>query len=148
MKISIKKLVAFLLICGLLLVMAGCGPSPVGNGGGGGGNGPIGNESEIKNAIDKRVNSFREAVERYDVDGMLAFLDKDNFELTIAEGGNNSTKPFDTLEEELIEDEEKQLHWRDPVPEGHGYVLTMEFYNLIYDTLSSSGARLIVEFYV
>ena len=146
MKISIKKLAVFIWICGLLLAMAGCLDKleeyiDIGEDN-------EGKTEGYKDAIAKRVYSFGEAVEKYDVDGMLAFLDGNSFKLIIAEGGHEDVKDFELLKKELIEDEEKQLHWRDPVPEGHGYDLTLELSNLKYNKLSATGARLIVEYRV
>jgi hypothetical protein len=69
----------------MFLIMVGCGGK---NGRGGGGGGP--KDAEIKQAITVRLNSFKTAVEAYDVEGMLDFLAKNTDTdkvLTIAEEG-------------------------------------------------------------
>lgn len=146
MKISVKKLITFLWICGLLLAIAGCNSGPGDYPGDGDNDDDYEKIQEIKNAINERVHSFKEAVERYDVDGMLAFLDENSFELTIAENNNEAKKSYTTLKKELEEDEGKQLHWRDPVPEGHGYTLTMTLEDIMYSSLTPTGAYLSVGF--
>lgn len=128
-----KRLTLLVLTIALSLTISGC----FGGGSGGGGI----DDAEIQNAIASRISSFVTAVEDYDVDGMLEFLDEGSFSLTIAEGDDSYDKTYADLEAELEEDEAKQLHWRDAVSEGgHGYVLTMESGTVTYANLSETGA--------
>ncbi len=91
----------------------------------------------VKDAIAAKIEAFKSSVESYDVEGMLAFLaEESNFEgLYITEGNN---QPY--AKSELEEDEQKQLAWRQPAPEGKGYVLTMELGAITYSNVSQSGA--------
>ena len=130
-----KRLIILLWISGLVLMLAGCG-------GGGGGD-----DTEIQNAIAAKIDSFRAAVEAYVVDGMLAFLDENDFILTISEDGSTPyDKEYAVLQAELEEDEAKQLHWRGSTPNGHGYSLTMELGTITYSNLSASGGVATVPF--
>lgn len=131
----LTSIITFLLcFSGLMLLATGCGKSS----GGGGGD----QYTEVKKAIAAKINSFKTSVEAYNVDGMLAFLDENNFEgLYIAEGNNPPyEKNYNTLRDELKADEDKQLNWRNPVPDGKGYALTMELDSIVYSNLSQSGA--------
>ena len=124
MRSFLKRLFLLLGISGLLLMGTGCGGN---NGGGGGGS----TDTAIKQAITSRINSFKTAVEAYDVAGMLDFLAKETGAekiLTIVEEDVDSyDKDYTTLESELREDEGKQRHWRkSPAEGGNGYTLTME----------------------
>jgi len=97
----------------------------------------------VKDAIAAKIEAFKSSVESYDVEGMLAFLaEESNFEgLYITEGNNQPyAKNYATLRSELEEDEQKQLAWRQPAPEGKGYVLTMELGAITYSNVSQSGA--------
>lgn len=97
-----KRLILVMLAVALSLAASGCG-------GGGGST----RDAEIQAAIGARINAFVTAVEDYDVDSMLAFLDSANFELTIREGlMPEYSKNYAQLEAELRLDEAKQLHWR------------------------------------
>lgn len=126
--------IATFLFCltGLLLLMSGCGSSNAG------GDSNIG----VKDTVAAKVNSFKTGVEAYNVNGMLAFLDENNFEgLFIVEGDSSpQEKDYATLKGELEDDEGKQLNWREPVPDGIGYVLTMELGTIVYSNLTTSGA--------
>jgi hypothetical protein len=137
-----KLFVLSLAISGLLLVVAGCGAK---SGGGGGLD-----EAAIRQEIDARINSFKAAVEAYDVDVMLSFLEETDSEkqLAIAEGGSDPYyKSYERLETELGEDQKKQLHWRKPPAEGgNGYTLTMQLGTITYSNLGASGANAIVPF--
>ncbi len=130
-----KRLLALLCLSGLVLMLAGCG------GGGGGGD-----DAEIQEAIAARIHSFKTAVEAYDVDGMLAFLDENDFILTITENGSSYQKTYAVLAGELAADEAKQLHWRAAVPDGHGYVLAMELGAVAFENLSAAGGMATVPF--
>lgn len=138
MKVSMKKLIWILSITGLILIMAGCSGKKYG--------GDIG---DTEQAIADRIDSFKTAVETYDVEKMLDFLDKTGLEkqLTIAEEGIGSySKDRAKLKTELEEDQGKQLHWRNPAPEGHGYILTMELGTITYQKLCASGAYAVAPF--
>lgn len=143
MRTFFKQLVLFLGISGILLIMAGCGVK-----GGGGGL----DDAKIKQAIDARVNSFKTAVEAYDVEGMLDFLEKTSSaeQLTIAEGkklDHKYPKTYETLKSELEQDERKQQYWRKPPLEGgNGYTLNMELESITYNKLSAGGADAVVSF--
>lgn len=137
MKTLLKRLVLFFVLSGMLLIMAGCG---------GGGL----DEAEIKQDIDTRIDSFKAAVEAYDVVEMLGFLEETDSEkqLAIAEEGSDPYyKSYTKLETELGEDQDKQLHWRKPPAEGgNGYTLTMQLGTITYSNLGASGANVIVPF--
>lgn len=137
-----KQLVLFLGIFGLLLTMAGCGGES-----GGGGNGA--GDTEIKQAITVRINAFKTAVEAYDVEGMLDFLNNTDAadKVTIAEAGIGSYfKDYTTLKIELEEDRGKQIYWRQSPPVGKGYTLTMKLETITYSNLNASGAYAVVPF--
>ncbi len=113
-----------------LLILGGCEPKV--------------DETLIEQEISAKIYSFREAVQAYDVEGMLAFLDQDNFSLTITEDGQSyqGLKDLATLRNELAEDEEKQLRWR----EEQGYILTMVLGNISLSNVSKAGAIALVPF--
>src|SRR5690554_4580027 len=128
-----------LVISGLLLVVTGCG--------GGGGL----DDAAIEQAIGARVNSFKAAVEAYNVIEMLDFLEKETEperKLAISEGGSLPyEKSYNLLKSELEEDEPKQVYWRKPVSEGgYGYILTMELGTIAYSSVGASGAFAMVPF--
>lgn len=133
----LKNMGIFLLcLLGLLLIISGCG----GSGGGG-------NDTETKTAINNGINAFKTAVQNYNVDGMLAFLNEASFTLTISENSASYNKTYATLENELVADEAKQLHWRKPTAEGgHSYVLTMVLGAITYSNLSATGGIATVPF--
>ncbi len=144
MRSFLKRLFLLLGISGLLLMGTGCGGN---NGGGGGGS----TDTAIKQAITSRINSFKTAVEAYDVAGMLGFLAKETGAekiLTIVEEDVASyDKDYTTLESELREDEGKQRHWRkSPAEGGNGYTLTMELGTITFSNIKESGAYAVVPF--
>lgn len=143
MRTFLKQLILFLVLSGMLLLMVGCG-------GGGGNSGGGLDEAAIKLDIEKRIKSFKAAVEAYDVEGMLGFLEETDSEkqLAIAEEGSDPyPKSYETLETELTEDAEKQLRWRkSPAEGGNGYTLTMQLGTITYSNLGASGANAIVPF--
>ena len=123
----LQRLMLSLLILGLVTI-TGCLGTSV-------------DDAKVKSAITAEVEVFRVAVERYNVEAMLKFLDKDNFKLTISEGISLSyDKDYVTLKSELEEDEKKQLRWRQPPPEGHSYVLTMNLGTITYTNIKANGA--------
>jgi hypothetical protein len=133
MKLWMQKLTLLLVIVGLLLLVAGCGKKV--------------DEAQIQQDITEGVNSFKTAVQAYNVANMLGFLVKDvSFKLTISEGTGSYDKNYATLKTELEEDQEKQLHWRQSPPEGHGYVLIMDLGTIIFSNTSASGAIATVPF--
>lgn len=146
MRSFLKRLFLFLMIFGLFLTVTGCG----GKKGGGGGGGSGIDEAGIKQAITARINSFKTAVEAYDVAGMLAFLEQEtnlDKKLTIAEGENKYDKSYNKLKEELEEDKGKQQHWRkSPAEGGNGYTLTMELGAITFSKIKESGAFATVPF--
>jgi len=122
-----QKMTLLLVIVGLLLLVAGCGKRI--------------DEAQIQQDITEGVNSFKTAVQAYNVANMLGFLVQDNsFKLTISEGTGSYDKNYTTLKTELEEDQEKQLHWRQAPLTGHGYVLTMELGTIVFSNMSASGA--------
>lgn len=134
----LKRVTIFLLIFSILLLMAAC------DGGNGGGGSDI--DPEIENAIAARMDSFRKAVEDYDVEKMLDFVLEDEFELIIREI-SEYPKCYSTLEDELREDEDKQLRWRKAVDEGgKGYSLTMELEKITYSNTTATGSVVTVSF--
>jgi len=128
-----KRLLVLALFSALFIILSGCS--------GGGGGKPV-DHTETKEAVQKAALAFRDAVEDYDVEGMLHFLDRGGFTLVIKEVGQSlqGSKDYATLEAELRDDEEKQLRWRQEPPEGYGYVLTMELGEIVFSNLSSTGA--------
>ena len=127
MKSWMQKMTLLLVIVGLLLLVAGCGKRI--------------DEAQIQQDITEGVNSFKTAVQAYNVANMLGFLVQDNsFKLTISEGTGSYDKNYTTLKTELEEDQEKQLHWRQAPLTGHGYVLTMELGTIVFSNMSASGA--------
>lgn len=137
MKNLVKRALYFAAVFSLALILVGCF-----------GLGNIKRDRENRDAIADRLNAFGRAVEIYDVEGMLAFLNEEGFVLTIVEGGNPAyEKSYAVLEEELREDEEKQLRWRKPVEQGgQGYILTMEFGTLTYSNMTATGAVVVADF--
>ncbi len=128
MKNQLKRFVLLLLVGGLLLTITGCFGTPV-------------DEAKVKTAITAEVEAFRVAVEGYDIESMLRFLDSDSFKLTISEGAALSyDKDYATLRSELEEDEEKQLRWRQDPPDGYGYVLAMNLGPMTYTKIRENGA--------
>ena len=133
MKSWMQKMTLLLVIVGLLLLVAGCGKRI--------------DEAQIQQDITEGVNSFKTAVQAYNVANMLGFLVQDNsFKLTISEGTGSYDKNYTTLKTELEEDQEKQLHWRQAPLTGHGYVLTMELGTIVFSNMSASGAIAMVPF--
>jgi len=133
-----KAIIVYILIAGIMVIAAGC----IGNKGGNNSN----NDSEIEKAIASRVNSFKEAVEDYDVEKMLDFLFEDEFVLNIEEGSSYQ-KDYSTLVDELKEDEGKQLYWRRTTEGGgNGYILYMELEEIVYTNTSSTGSIVTVPF--
>jgi hypothetical protein len=133
MKSWMQKMTLLLVIVGLLLLVAGCGKRI--------------DEAQIQQDITEGVNSFKTAVQAYNVANMLGFLVKDvSFKLTISEGTGSYDKNYTTLKTELEEDQEKQLHWRQAPLTGHGYVLTMELGTIVFSNMSASGAIAMVPF--
>lgn len=134
------------MLSGMLLTTVGC------VGGGGGGNGGGLDEAAIKQEIENRIYSFRDAVQAYDVEEMLGFLDESAAEpLTIVEGESTNyySKEYGKLESELKEDEPDQLHWRKPPAEGgNGYTLTMELGTIVYGSVGASGVFATVSFII
>ncbi len=127
---SIKRLLLLLGISGMLLIIVGCRGDSLDNTG-------------TEQAINARIYSFKTAVEAYDVERMLDFLEKNPTKdpLTIAEGRREYTKDYKTLEDELEQDEPNQIYWRKSLSEGGwGYSLTMKLGTITYDKLSASGA--------
>lgn len=145
MKTFPKPLAFFFVLIGLLLLGTGCGGK---KGGGGGGSGT--KDAELKQAITARINSFKTAVEAYDVEGMLDFLYNTGSkeQLTIAEEGVGScSKDYTTLETEVREDEGKERHWRkSPAEGGNGYTLTMKLSTITFSNIKESGAYAVVPF--
>jgi hypothetical protein len=151
MRSFLKRLFLFFMIFGLFLMVTGCGGKKGGSGGGGGGGGT--KDAEIKQAITTRINSFKTAVEAYDADGMLAFLEQEtnmDKKLTIVEGSdgiNKYDKDYTTLESELNQDKDKQRHWRkSPEEGGNGYTLTMKLDAITFSKMKESGAYATVPF--
>jgi hypothetical protein len=144
MRKLLKQLFLFLMISGVLLTVTGCG----GNKGGGESGGGT-NDAEVKQEITARIDSFKTAVEAYDVEGMLGFLHNtgSNEQLIIADEGLDSySKDYATLETELREDEGKQRHWRKSPPAGNGYTLTMKLGAIIFSDIKESGVIVVVPF--
>lgn len=141
MRTLLKRLFLFLGISGILLIMAGCNLK-VSLGGSG--------DTETTREIEKSINSFKAAVEAYDVEGMLSFLEENPPEdpLTIVEGNDRYDKTYETLKTELEEDAPYQLTWRKPSTEegGWGYTLTMQLGTVIFTRLGTSGANVVVPF--
>jgi|LFRM01.1.fsa_nt_gb hypothetical protein len=82
--------------------------------------------TKLSKEITPAIKAYKKAVEEYDVDGMLSFLDPENFELTIIEESPEQrtySKDYQTLEAELRAQEQQQRQWRLPPPVGNGYVL-------------------------
>lgn len=131
------KWVLTVMMASLLLILAGCS---------GGGSTNVVDKAAIQKAVQEQIALFKTAVETYDVDVMLGFLEQSSFELTIAEAGSSIKKDYTTLKKELEEDQAKQLKWRQDPPEGYGYVLTMELSDITYTDLSNSGAVVTLSF--
>ena len=130
-----RRLLPLVLAVVLLFTISGC------FGGGGGSGGGI-DQTQIQAVIAAEIAAFAEAVEDYEVDGMLGFLDEDSFRLTISEGGSEYDKTYTELRAELEEDESKQLQWRRPTAEGgNGYALTMELGTIVYSNVSATAAQ-------
>ena len=135
-----RRLLPLILAVVLLFTVSGC------FGGGGGSGGGI-DQTQIQAVIAAEIAAFAEAVEDYDVDGMLGFLDEDSFRLTISEGGSEYDKTYTELRAELEEDESKQLQWRRPTAEGgNGYALTMELGTIVYSNVSATAAQALAPF--
>lgn len=100
--------------------------------------------NQEKNQIAQALSGFEGAVEAYYVTGMLAVFDDTDTSkkiLTIQEGGSKFEKSYTTLEEELKDDADDQLAWRQPssVPGGHGYQLDMRMGPYTYSGMSATG---------
>lgn len=107
---------------------------------GGGQAPPPVDQGAIKAAIGAVIDGFEDAVEAYDVDGMLACLSGAGFKLTLQEGGQSYTKDFARLESELVADERYQLQWRKPAPEGYGYALDLVLGTQTFSNITATGA--------
>lgn len=117
-----------------LVTVSGC------IGGGGQAPPPI-DEGAIKAAIGAVIDGFEDAVEAYDVDGMLACLSGAGFKLTLSEAGYSYTKDFTTLKNELEADARNQLDWRKPKADGgYGYVLDLQLGTQTFSNITSTGA--------
>lgn len=123
----------------VLLILAGCS---------GGGSSNKVDEVEIQKAVRERITVFKTAIETYNVDVMLGFLDQSSFELTIAEAGCSANKDYITLKEELEEDQPQQHQWRQDPPQGYGYVLVMDLDDFTYTNLSNSGVVVALSFVI
>jgi hypothetical protein len=117
-----------------LVTVSGC------IGGGGQAPPPI-DQGAIKAAIGAVIDGFEDAVETYDVDGMLACLSGADFNLTLQEGTLQPyTKNYATLEGELVADRDKQLAWREPEPDGYGYALDLVLGTQTFSNITATGA--------
>lgn len=116
-----------------LVTVSGC------IGGGGQAPPPI-DQGAIKAAIGAVIDGFEDAVEAYDVDGMLACLSGAGFKLTLSEAGYSYTKDFSKLQSELEDDEEDQLCWRQPEPGGFGYALDLRLGTQTFSNITATGA--------
>ena len=120
MRFEVRERMFLFLVVLLLLLLSGCVGSRI-------------DKAEITKAVTEKIHMFRGAVEAYNVETMLGFLDQETFTLSIKEGGVTAPlKDYAKLREELEEDEEKQLRWRQAPPAGYGYVLRMELGEVIY----------------
>lgn len=109
--------------------------------GGGGQAPPPVDQGAIKAAIGAVIDGFEDAVEAYDVDGMLACLSGGGFKLTLLEAGYSYTKDFTTLQGELEADEQNQLDWRKPKADGgYGYMLDLRLGTQTFSNITSTGA--------
>ncbi len=129
-----KKLFLMVMVLSTLLLAVACGPKL--------------DETVLQGEIAEAIDSFRNAVQDYNIGGMTDFLANDDFLLTIVEGNNSYDKDLATLLTELEEDEAKQLNWRQSPPEGQGYILKMELGTLTYNNLSAGGCYTIVPFII
>ncbi len=129
-------LLLFLLIP-LLLLASGCS--------GGGSSG-----TETRKNIAAQIDSFKVAVEDYDVGGMLRFLKRDDFYLIIAEQepGLKYSKPYSVLARELKSEETEQLLWREDQPLGHSYRLELRLGELIFGDVTATRATVTTTFEV
>ncbi|MGE5585976.1 MAG: hypothetical protein ACM309_10690 [Bacillota bacterium] len=117
-----------------LVTVSGC------IGGGGGQAPPPVDQGAVKAAIGAVIDGFEDAVEAYDVDGMLACLSGAGFKLTLSEAEYSYTKDFTTLQGELEDDEEDQLRWRQPEPQGFGYALDLVLGTQTFSNITATGA--------
>ncbi|MCR4402014.1 MAG: hypothetical protein NUW12_04415 [Firmicutes bacterium] len=97
-------------------------------------------EEAIKAGIGAVIHDFEEAVEAYDVDGMLECLSGSGFKLTLIEDGYSYDKDFATLQSELEADEQSQLAWREPEPAGFGYALDLRLGTQVFSRVTATGA--------
>ena len=97
-------------------------------------------EGAIKAAIGAVIDGFEDAVEAYDVDGMLACLSGAGFKLTLQEAGQSYPKDFATLRSELEADEQNQLDCREPEPQGYGYALDLVLGTQAFSNITATGA--------
>lgn len=110
-------------------------------------------EAAIKAAIGEVIDGFEEAVEQYDVDGMLSCLSGSGFTLTLVEATvtppiPNPAKTYSVLEGELMANEESQLDWRQAPPAGYGYALELELGPQVFSGITATGAHVTQTFTV
>jgi hypothetical protein len=137
--IVVKKIYMLAVAFGLITCLAGCG----GGGGGGSSSGGNGDQTVTNSGILTLLDNYRKAVDAYQVDGMLACLDKDSFMLTINEGSYSDSKDYYTLKTELINDQTCQLAWRKTPtqdPNGHNYQLDLRLGTPVSSNETSTGA--------
>ncbi len=121
--------------------------------GGGGTPPPPIDEAAIKAAIGAVIDDFEEAVEQYDVDGMLSCLSGPGFTLTQVEATVTppvtQTKAYEVLSAELVADEDRQLAWRKlPGEGGYGYVLDLQLGERVFSGITATGAHVTQTFSV
>lgn len=97
----------------------------------------------IEEAISEKIDFFCENITSYNVEGLLSFLDEDNFILEITEGGRSyqDEKDYLTLKAELEEDEEKEALRRLDPPEGVGYKMEMELGTLTFSKITELSGQ-------
>lgn len=125
-RINMQNAIKTILLLILFAVLVGCSG---------------GQNADHRGEIGQEIHAYKRAVEDYNVDGMLAFLDQTEFELTIIDHGSNATyeKDFRILAGELRRDEVLQLDERKDPPVGQSYALTLSLGSLLYNSINESN---------
>jgi hypothetical protein len=101
-------------------------------------------------AVGARIAEFEEAIESYRLadgvegPGLISLFVEGDGVLTISELGHSYSKSYETLIDELEDDEANQLYWR----AEYGYALDLALGELVFSEVSATGVMAVQTFMV